>query len=87
MSPYQAWLKQMQWQARRGNLETDVLLQAFIQQLAQQTEEPLLIPQLSGLLAQEDDVLLAWLMQPECAPIDYQALIRRIRKNYLNSKA
>ena len=56
----QGRVKKLRWKSRRGMKELDVLFEGFFIKQA----ESLLAggwPQLEGLLAQEDDVLLDWI--------------------------
>ncbi|MDY0136678.1 MAG: succinate dehydrogenase assembly factor 2 [Thiomicrospira sp.] len=83
----QAWLNPLRWQARRGVLEAEILLAPFIDSLALSVDKPPFFATLCELLNESDENLERWLLRPQQAPANYQALIQTIRKNYLNSKA
>lgn len=75
-------IKAIRLNCRRGNSETELLLQAYIDYLAQ-TEDLEALNELSKLVAENDQDLFHWLMTPAKAPQQYQALIDRIRLQYL----
>ncbi len=89
----QAWLNRLAFQCKRGNLETELLLAAYLPQLEQQPiEQQQLFEQ---LLQESDQSLFYWLLPQQLAaspkpgnqliPDKYRRLIAEIRDNYLNS--
>ncbi|WP_373016873.1 succinate dehydrogenase assembly factor 2 [Thiomicrorhabdus sp.] len=84
----QTWLKRMQFLCKRGNLETELLLSAFVPTLENAPREKKL--QFESLLQESDQNLFNWLLAiqtPTTAsghiPEHYQAIINEIRNNYL----
>ncbi|WP_353957008.1 succinate dehydrogenase assembly factor 2 [Thiomicrospira sp. R3] len=77
-------INKLRVKARRGNLESDLLLQAFIDALSTQPYSSIW-PELDALLDLDDQTLLNCLLQPETAEPDHINIIQLIRKNYLNS--
>ena len=75
-------IKAIQLNCRRGNSESELLLQAYIDLLAEQPD-PKALQELSVLVAENDQDLFHWLMTPAKAPQQYQTLIERIRQAYL----
>lgn len=84
MNKHQAWLNPIRLAARRGNLETELLLNAYIDKVLSQQNKPELINQFTQLLEQDDQTLFDWLMQPDTCPAEFQQLIAKIRQTYLN---
>lgn len=75
-------IKAIRLNCRRGNAESELLLVAYLDHLAEiQDEKELNV--LSQLVAENDQDLFQWLMTPVTAPEPYQALIERIRQIYL----
>jgi succinate dehydrogenase flavin-adding protein (antitoxin of CptAB toxin-antitoxin module) len=84
MSDHQAWLKRMRLAARRGNQETDLLLNRYIDYL--QTLNHYHQTQVfEQLVTQDDQTLFNWLLNPDNAPGHLISLVKEIRKIYLNS--
>ena len=83
MKNHQAWLSPIRLAARRGNLEAELLLDAYIDKVLRQQNNPELISQFSQLLEQDDQTLFDWLMHPDSSPPRFQPLITDIRKTYL----
>lgn len=96
----QACLNRLKFQCKRGNLETELLLVAYIEKLADQPAEQ--IRCFENLLTESDQDLFYWLLPQSMAtqdlqqkptknkannrvPAQYQNLIADIRDNYLNS--
>lgn len=77
-------IKAIRLNCRRGNSETELLLQAYIDHLAEKPD-PEALHELSTLVAENDQDLFHWLMTPTDAPHHYQTLIERIRQTYLKS--
>lgn len=75
-------IKAIRLNCRRGNSETELLLQAYIDLLAE-NPDPEALRELSTLVAENDQDLFHWLMTPAEAPPPYQAVIERIRQTYL----
>lgn len=75
--------RQLAMAARRGNAESEQLLAPFLAQLAQDDR---LLSQygqaLAGLLNNEEQDLLIWLLDPDLAPSKWQALLKQIRLSY-----
>ena len=75
--------RQLAMAARRGNAESEQLLAPFIAQLAQ---DDCLLRQhgqaLAGLLNNEEQDLLIWLLDPALAPPKWQTLLKQIRLSY-----
>lgn len=83
MKNHQAWLNPIRLAARRGNLEAELLLNAYIDKVLSQQDKPELISQFTQLLEQDDQTLFDWLMHPDSTPHRFQPLITDIRKTYL----
>lgn len=84
LQTHQAWLKRMRLAARRGNQETDLLLNGFLDRLT--THTAFAHAELFEQLVQQDDqTLFEWLLRPQHAPDGFRELIEQIRKIYLNS--
>ncbi|MDG4811458.1 succinate dehydrogenase assembly factor 2 [Hydrogenovibrio sp. 3SP14C1] len=77
-------IKAIRLNCRRGNSESELLLQAYIDLLAE-NPDPEALHELSILVAENDQDLFHWLMTPTDAPQPYQELIKRIRQTYLKS--
>lgn len=75
-------IKAIRLNCRRGNSETELLLLAYIDLLAEKPD-PEALHELSILVAENDQDLFHWLMMPAEAPEHYQVLIQRIRQTYL----
>jgi antitoxin CptB len=82
--------RQLALAARRGNTEAEQLLAPFIDQLRHQPQQLATQAEtLADLLAQEEQDLLIWLLDPNQAPTPWQALLTQIRQCYqqtLNSQ-
>ncbi len=82
--------RQLALAARRGNAEAEQLLAPFIDQLRHHPQQLAVQAEtLAGLLAQEEQDLLIWLLDPSKAPAHWQALLTQIRRCYqqrLNSQ-
>lgn len=83
MSKHQAWLNPIRLAARRGNLEAELLLNAYIDKVLIQQDNPALINQFTQLLEQDDQTLFDWLMHPTSCPAEFESLIKDIRQTYL----
>lgn len=62
---FELWRKRILWQCKRGNLETELLLDHYIKQL-----EPIAPPQqqlIEQLLAESEQDLFHWLMGEDAA--------------------
>ncbi|QKI89084.1 succinate dehydrogenase assembly factor 2 [Thiomicrorhabdus xiamenensis] len=88
---FEIWKKQMRFAAKRGNLETELLLVKFINQLQFYPQEDR--QHLQQLLAQSDQDLFCWLLQasehvdPACddsIPAQFRSLIQQIKTVYLS---
>ncbi|MBO1924026.1 succinate dehydrogenase assembly factor 2 [Thiomicrorhabdus sp. 6S3-12] len=88
---FELWKKQMRFAAKRGNLETELLLVNFINQLQSYPQEDR--QRLQQLLAQNDQDLFCWLLQtsehpnPACddsIPVHFRSLIQQIKTVYLS---
>lgn len=82
---HQAWLNKLRLAARRGNLETELLLNAFIDKQLTSCTESSRFEAFSQLLEQDDQTLFDWLMHPDACPADYQPLVLKIRQTYLTT--
>lgn len=82
-SNHQAWLNPIRLAARRGNLEAELLLNAYIDKVLSQQNNPDQFKNFSLLLEQDDQTLFDWLMQPQACPEEYRALVLDIRQTYL----
>ena len=82
---HQAWLNQTRLAARRGNLETELLLLAYIERVIAPHPDPKQHALFSQLLDENDQTLFDWLLHPTQSPPLFHALIQQIRENYLNS--
>lgn len=91
----QACLNRITFQCKRGNLETELLLIAYVEKcikpIFDQSEKTVLF---EALLNESDQALFNWLLphSPETKnqamsviPVQYRTLIADIRNNYLNS--
>lgn len=79
-------LNALRLSARRGNLETELLLQAFVEHLAQQEPSSAqTLHNLSQLLQADDQSLFDWLVKQTQVPPHFETLVHEIRENYLNS--
>lgn len=78
-------VNRLKYQARRGNLETDLLLQAFIEQKLCHETDSAILRAFESLLSLDDQTLMAYLLQPSLAKPNHAKIIQLIRKNYLNS--
>lgn len=83
MSKHQAWLNPIRLAARRGNLEAELLLNAYIDKVLSQQDNPALLTEFTRLLDQDDQTLFDWLMHPTSCPAEFQPLITHIRQTYL----
>lgn len=83
MNKHQAWLNPIRLAARRGNLEAELLLNAYIDKVLSQQYKPELIHEFTQLLEQDDQTLFDWLMHPNACPPRFQSLITHIRQTYL----
>jgi succinate dehydrogenase flavin-adding protein (antitoxin of CptAB toxin-antitoxin module) len=95
MMPETPESRQLQWKrlllnCRRGNAEVEHLLSAYCQGL--NPEEPAQaaqLPILEALLAEDDQTLFEWLLQPDSegadAPDAFTPLIEAIRAGYLST--
>lgn len=83
MSKHQAWLNPIRLAARRGNLEAELLLNAYIDKVLTQQDDPALITEFTKLLEQDDQTLFDWLMHPDSCPDNFYSLVTDIRKTYL----
>ncbi|MBE0493265.1 MAG: succinate dehydrogenase assembly factor 2 [Thiomicrospira sp.] len=83
MNNHQAWLNPIRIAARRGNLEAELLLNAYIDKVLSQQHNPALIADFKQLLEQDDQTLFDWLMHPDDCPTDFQPLVSHIRQTYL----
>jgi antitoxin CptB len=79
------WHKQLKMACRRGNAESELLLNAYLEHLIQQQASYHDLQPFESLLETNDPSLLTWLMQPESAPKHFQPLIQKIKTAYLNS--
>jgi antitoxin CptB len=90
VAEFEAWRRKLLFLCKRGNLESELLLIAFVETLNLQisAEKNYLF---ETLLGENDQNLLCWLLKhnpqapsekPEI-PCEYQALIEEIRLNYL----
>jgi len=89
----QAWLNRTLFQCKRGNLETELLLVAYVPKLltASKIQQDCFL----NLLNESDQTLFYWLLPDslpapqngayQAVPAEYQTLIADIRNNYLNS--
>ncbi|UQB41416.1 succinate dehydrogenase assembly factor 2 [Thiomicrospira microaerophila] len=78
-------VNQLKYQARRGNLETDLLLQAFIEHKLCHETDLATLSAFESLLSLDDQTLMTCLLQPALAKAKHAKIIQLIRKNYLNS--
>ena len=93
-------LNRLKFQCKRGNLETELLLVAYIEKLVDKSAEQ--VRCFENLLTESDQDLFYWLLKKSIAtqnsqqntsknqayggvPEQYQNLIADIRNNYLNS--
>lgn len=72
--------KKLSWQCRRGMLELDLLLQAFLEKRLDSLSDSE-IHLFESLLNQSDPQLFAWLMGHELAPEEYKELVACIRND------
>lgn len=73
-------LRRLRWRCRRGLLELDVLLHAFLEQAGADLD-PDTAEGLGRLLARSDSELLAWLAGDEACPEkELRDLVKRIRQ-------
>ena len=87
---FQNWRKKALFLAKRGNLESELLLVAYIEELDETVSEQE-TTLLEALLSENDQNLFCWLMKynPKAPhdevipPAEYQPLIQTIRANYL----
>jgi succinate dehydrogenase flavin-adding protein (antitoxin of CptAB toxin-antitoxin module) len=77
--------KKIKINARRGNLEVDLLLEAFIDNQLKYETNPDAWQTFEALLESDDQTLFDWLLQPDTSKAPYHQLILQIRKNYLIS--
>lgn len=80
-TPQDIGFKRLALACRRGNAETEQLLQAFLPKLPELTTAEL--KQFEQLLQQEEHTLFLWLMQLKQAPTTLQPLIAKIHSHYL----
>ncbi|GKT12412.1 MAG: antitoxin CptB [Thiomicrorhabdus sp.] len=90
LEAFQNWRKKALFLAKRGNLESELLLVAYIDSLDQtiSTEQ---IEIFEALLSENDQNLFCWLMEfnPKAPndsvtpPAEYLSLVKIIRTNYL----
>jgi succinate dehydrogenase flavin-adding protein (antitoxin of CptAB toxin-antitoxin module) len=78
-------IKKFKIDARRGNLETDLLLNQFIDSHLVLETNPVIWSDFKQLLALDEQTLLNALLQPEQAELRFLPLLKLIRKNYLIS--
>ncbi|WP_044412071.1 succinate dehydrogenase assembly factor 2 [Thiomicrospira microaerophila] len=78
-------IKKLKLAARRGNLETDLLLNRFIDQYLAHETHPALWSDFEQLLELDEQSLLTYLLDPAQADSKHQGLLKLIRKNYLIS--
>lgn len=80
-----AALNQLRWRCRRGMLELDALLQAFLD-----ADYPCLDPTqrqaFSRLLDREDVEILTWLAGREAPPAELESVVERIRTCRVRAK-
>lgn len=92
----QACLNRLKFQCKRGNLETELLLVAYLERVIEPSfhQPSELIKQFEALLNESDQSLFNWLLPHSVAtenqsdsmvPAQYRTLITDIRDNYLNS--
>lgn len=88
---FELWKRQMRFAAKRGNLETELLLVNFINQLQSYPQEDR--KRLQQLLTQSDQDLFRWLLHtPEQSdpagvdsiPAHFRSLIQQIKTVYLS---
>ena len=89
----QAWSNRILFQCKRGNLETELLLVAYVEKLNCLPESQQTL--FENLLNESDQSLFYWLLpntdfqsseqRIQAIPKQYQTLIADIRDNYLNS--
>lgn len=93
--PTELWRKKALMLSKRGNIETELLLVKYIEDLASPTAQKRIL--LEQFLNENDQNLFNWLIHPDEAvngvsdalnevPTHYKALITEIRDYYLNSK-
>lgn len=82
---YSVRLNKIKLNARRGNLEVDLLLASYISQSLASESNQTIWQQFETLLEMDDQTLFHWLMNPNSADHSYTELIQSIRKNYLIS--
>jgi len=90
---FEHWQKHCRFLCKRGNLETELLLQDYVDSIKPglAIEKYLLIEE---FLSENDQDLFHWLLLTESSSIKpvkptpnaYLALVSEIRDNYLNSK-
>lgn len=82
--PTDIWRKKAQMLCKRGNLETELLLNKYIDTLQSPTAQKRIL--LEAFLNESDQNLFKWLLDPEQAkqaPPEYQSIIAEIRNTYI----
>ncbi len=88
--PTDLWRKKALTLSKRGNLETELLLISYIENLSRPSVQKRLL--LEAFLNENDQSLFDWLIKSDNSqnsdiPRHYRPLISEIRDNYLNSNA
>ncbi|BBP46042.1 hypothetical protein THMIRHAS_14150 [Thiosulfatimonas sediminis] len=90
LSPFDIWRKRTLFACKRGNIETELLLLAFIQQLNPITNDQQRL--IDAFLNENEQDLFHWLIKPiksprlahhSQAPQNYHGLISEIQQVYL----
>ncbi len=72
-------LDRIRWQCRRGLLELDLVLNRFIEAELEGLS-PGQLDMFKAFLAENDTLLLAWVMGQEEPPVQYAALVRQLQQ-------
>ncbi len=86
--PTDIWRKKAQMLCKRGNLETELLLNKYIETLQSPTAQKRIL--LEAFLNESDQNLFNWLLDPEQArqaPSKYLGIIAEIRNTYIDKQS